>query len=172
MRPKSIAPVTHVRVVRPLLGWRRAELEQVCAAAGVTPAADPSNHDPKYERVRVRQAMSEAGWLDPGRSRDPQPISPMRTRHSIGPPSSMDPRGRRSAGRNPVQPERRAGRDPPAHRHRAIRKLASEGGAELRGPELDRLLSSLRNEETVTLRVCSAVAAPSGASPKAPARSA
>src|SRR5207253_8925782 len=55
-----------VRVIRPLLGWRRIELEQICTVAGVTTVADPSNQDSKYERVRVRQAMSEAGWLDPG----------------------------------------------------------------------------------------------------------
>src|SRR5205085_2304338 len=42
MRPRSVSPGAHVRLVRPLLGWRRAELEQVCAAAGVTPALDPS----------------------------------------------------------------------------------------------------------------------------------
>ena len=52
-------------VVRPLLGWRRAALEQICADAGVTPAADPSNDDEQFERVRVRKALAETDWLDP-----------------------------------------------------------------------------------------------------------
>src|SRR4051794_14593028 len=33
MRPRSVSPGAHVRLVRPLLGWRRAELEQICARA-------------------------------------------------------------------------------------------------------------------------------------------
>src|SRR5438270_2679511 len=45
MRPRSVSPGAHVRLVRPLLGWRRSELEQVCSAAGLTPVADPSNLD-------------------------------------------------------------------------------------------------------------------------------
>src|SRR3954454_965350 len=43
MRPRSVAPGTHVRLLRPLLGWRRAEFQRVCADAGLTPASDPSN---------------------------------------------------------------------------------------------------------------------------------
>src|SRR4051794_27035418 len=66
MRPRSVSPGAHVRLVRPLLGWRRAELEQVCSAAGVTPAADPSNEDERFERVRVRHALAGLDWLDAG----------------------------------------------------------------------------------------------------------
>src|SRR3954462_8328860 len=32
MRPRSVSPGAHVRLVRPLLGWRRAELEGICSA--------------------------------------------------------------------------------------------------------------------------------------------
>ncbi len=52
-------------VVRPLLAFRRAELAQVVAAAGIDAAQDPSNHDPHYDRVRIRQALAGADWLDP-----------------------------------------------------------------------------------------------------------
>src|SRR5206468_9371626 len=56
MRPRSVSPGAHVRLLRPLLGWRRAELEDICAATGLTPVADPSNQDARFERVRVRRA--------------------------------------------------------------------------------------------------------------------
>lgn len=49
---------------RPLLGWRRAELAAVVAAAGLTPVADPSNEDPAFDRVAMRRRLAEASWLD------------------------------------------------------------------------------------------------------------
>ncbi|XUU61901.1 tRNA lysidine(34) synthetase TilS [Erythrobacter sp. HA6-11] len=54
-----------LRLVRPLLGWRKAELEAVVSTAGIEPARDPSNRDPQFDRVRMRDALAEAEWLDP-----------------------------------------------------------------------------------------------------------
>jgi len=51
-------------LLRPLLGWRRSELEEICATAAVQPAIDPSNDDSKFERVRVRRSLAGADWLD------------------------------------------------------------------------------------------------------------
>lgn len=65
MRPLGRVPGSGLPLVRPLLSWRRAELEQVCAAAGLEPATDPSNLDLHYERVRVRRDIGAVGWLDP-----------------------------------------------------------------------------------------------------------
>jgi tRNA(Ile)-lysidine synthase len=65
MRAKASVPGSAIPLLRPLLGWRRAELEAICAAAGVAPVADPSNDDEQYERIRVRDALGEAEWLDP-----------------------------------------------------------------------------------------------------------
>ena len=53
------------RVVRPLLGWRRAELEAIVAGAGLMPVDDPSNRDPRYDRARLRSALADADWIDP-----------------------------------------------------------------------------------------------------------
>ena len=53
------------RVRRPLLGWRKAELEGVVRDAGLTPVADPSNDVTRFDRARVRRAIGEADWLDP-----------------------------------------------------------------------------------------------------------
>ncbi|MBB3359255.1 MULTISPECIES: tRNA lysidine(34) synthetase TilS [unclassified Novosphingobium] len=51
-------------LLRPLLGWRRAELAAVVASAGVVAADDPSNQDTRFERVRVRFGLAGAAWLD------------------------------------------------------------------------------------------------------------
>ncbi len=53
------------RVLRPLLGWRRAELEAVVAAAGFEAVADPSNRDEKFDRARLRRQMAGVEWIDP-----------------------------------------------------------------------------------------------------------
>jgi len=53
------------RLCRPLLAWRRAELEALVEAAGIEPVRDPSNCDEAYDRARVRRLMAEAPWLDP-----------------------------------------------------------------------------------------------------------
>src|SRR5256885_8672082 len=37
MRRRSISPGAHVRLIRPLLGWRSTELEQVRSGTGLTP---------------------------------------------------------------------------------------------------------------------------------------
>lgn len=56
-----------VRVLRPLLGVRRADLEQVLAAAGVEPRFDPSNADPTFRRNALRhEIMPKLREIDPG----------------------------------------------------------------------------------------------------------
>ena len=56
-----------VQLVRPLLGWRKAELAELAAAAGVEPVDDPSNRDPRHDRVRMREWLRRADWADPER---------------------------------------------------------------------------------------------------------
>ena len=53
------------RIVRPLLGWRRAELDAIVAACGVSAIDDPSNHDDRYDRARLRKSLAQADWIDP-----------------------------------------------------------------------------------------------------------
>lgn len=48
-----------VRLVRPLLAWRRAELAAI--VAGVETVDDPSNVDPRHDRTRVRALLAAAG---------------------------------------------------------------------------------------------------------------
>lgn len=54
-------------VIRPLLGWRRAELAGVVAAAGVDPVEDPSNVSDRFDRARLRKKLAGIDWLDPDR---------------------------------------------------------------------------------------------------------
>jgi tRNA(Ile)-lysidine synthase len=54
-------------LIRPLLGWRKSDLEQLVANAGLTPVDDPSNRDPRHDRSRIRQLLNEAEWADPAR---------------------------------------------------------------------------------------------------------
>lgn len=54
-----------ITLLRPLLGWRKAELAAVVAAEGLVAADDPSNADPTFDRARLRAALAETAWLDP-----------------------------------------------------------------------------------------------------------
>ena len=64
VRARSSLPGVPVMLVRPLLGWRRADLAQVVDDAGVTAADDPSNADERFDRARLRKALAHADWLD------------------------------------------------------------------------------------------------------------
>jgi tRNA(Ile)-lysidine synthase len=57
--PRSIAGMRAWRTPwgRPLLGVRRADTEQTCRSAGLTPWQDPHNSDPAFTRVRLRREV-------------------------------------------------------------------------------------------------------------------
>ena len=65
VREQGMVEGCDVPVIRPVLGFRRAELAQVLAEAGVAVAHDPSNEDTRFERVRMRAALADTAWLDP-----------------------------------------------------------------------------------------------------------
>jgi len=54
-------------IVRPLLGWTRLELAGIVAAAGLTPASDPSNGDPRFDRVAIRAFLAQNPQFEPAR---------------------------------------------------------------------------------------------------------
>jgi len=153
IRPRSVSPGAHVRLVRPLLGWRRSELDQVCIAAGVSPVADPSNKDERFERVRVRRSLAALDWLDAGAVAQSATIL-------ADADAALDWAMREEWDRSVH--EKRGSiiyrlSDVPAEIvrrivARAIRRLATEGDREPRGPELTRLVAALSAGETATLR--------------------
>ena len=59
--------VKGVKLVRPLLAWRKAELAALVAQAGVEAVDDPSNRDPRHDRVRMREWLRRAEWANPER---------------------------------------------------------------------------------------------------------
>ena len=55
------------RIVRPLLGWRHAELVALCAAQGIVTIDDPSNVSDRFDRARLRKNLAGVDWLDTDR---------------------------------------------------------------------------------------------------------
>lgn len=64
VRARGLVPGTRLPLLRPLLGWRRAELAGVVEAAGLVAVDDPSNRDDRFDRARIRKAIAGADWLD------------------------------------------------------------------------------------------------------------
>ena len=56
-----------VKLIRPLLDWRKSELEDVVSQAGLVAVDDPSNRDPKHDRSRVRRWLDQFEGADPAR---------------------------------------------------------------------------------------------------------
>ena len=153
IRPRSIAAGTEVRLLRPLLGWRRSELQQVCADAGLTPVVDPSNKDEKFERVRMRRALGDAEWIDSAAvARSAANLADADSALDWAMRREWKRAARESSGLITYRPG-----DTPREilrriAARAVRKLASEGDKDLRGAELDRLLTTLTEGGSATLR--------------------
>jgi tRNA(Ile)-lysidine synthase len=53
------------RIARPLMTWRKSELVDLVETQGIEAVDDPSNHDDRYDRARLRRALEQATWLDP-----------------------------------------------------------------------------------------------------------
>lgn len=67
MRP--LLDLGGVVLSRLFLGVARSRLAATTAAAGLTPVDDPMNHDPRFDRTRMRQLLPllRAGGIDPER---------------------------------------------------------------------------------------------------------
>lgn len=52
-------------VLRPLLGWRRAELMAVVERQGLPHVHDPSNENMRFDRAALRARLAGVDWLDP-----------------------------------------------------------------------------------------------------------
>ena len=154
MRPLSTVPGSDLPLLRPLLGWRRSELEAVCAGAGAFPVDDPSNADDRFERVRVRRALGEMGWLEPEMlARSAANLACADQALDWAAAQEWE-RAVTSSGEEVVY---RLESAPPEIRRRivsrAIAMLGSEGDCDtLRGAEIDNLLATLGSGGRATLR--------------------
>ena len=64
-RSETLADGRQVMVLRPLLGWRRSALRAIAEGAGLPFVDDPSNADPRYDRVRMRELLRGQDGIDP-----------------------------------------------------------------------------------------------------------
>lgn len=155
MRPLASVPGhPDLRLARPLLGWRQSELAAVCAAASVKPFADPSNEDHRHERVRVRQALAEADWLNPqALARSAANLAD--ADDAVEWAAAME--WTRFATFEQDQVAYRPSNAPSEIVRRIVARAVEELGTEgepddLRGRELDRLIAELEAGRTATLR--------------------
>ena len=172
MRAVVRAPTNGAALVRPLLGWRRSELEQICTDAGLSPAVDQSNADDQFERVRIRKALANIDWVEPQAiARSAANLAQAdvalhwATDVEWGRAVKFGPNGLAYTLTDaPREIRRRIVR-------RAVLRLATEGnGAEIRGPELERLVTVLTNGGKATLRGVQCVGGKQWRFAKAPAR--
>jgi tRNA(Ile)-lysidine synthase len=158
MRPISPVPGhPTIRLVRPLLQWRKSELEAVCASAGVAPLRDPSNGNAEFERVRTRAYLLQAEWLDAAAlARSARSLADAdcaidwATQREWNAAVAIGDRQARYRPEAPAEIQRRV-------LIRIVDQLATEGLGEPRGQEIGRLLETLREGKTATLRGVSCV---------------
>lgn len=172
MRRIRNLPNSNLRLARPLLKWTHPMLEKLCEIAGLTPAADPSNEDRQFERVRVREFLAGADWLDPSKL--------AKTASNIGQAdaalrwSAQQEWGRRVTEDGDKTTFDAAGLPPELGRRivrSIINKMKTEGKAlDLRGRELDTVLKMLKRGRKVTLRGVLCAGGSSWTFKKAPAR--
>jgi len=171
MRALATVPGSKLPLLRPLLQWRRHELEQICEEAGVSPVHDASNDDARFERVRIRGALAGSDFLDPEALAS--------SAAHLGEADAALEWAADEQWANAVQSGgngvlyRPDGVPQEIRRRivsRIIGQLASEGNGELRGRELDRLLDVLDAGGTATLRGVLGVGGPQWRFTRAPRR--
>jgi len=138
-----------VWLLRPLLGWRKTELEVIVAAAGIVPARDPSNHASRFDRTAARALLAQTPWLDPQRVaasashlRDVEAALDDTTRRFVAQTVRVTARGVAfTPGDAPREIVRRA----------LILLFSEHFGASPDGPGLARLMAVLAEGGTATL---------------------
>jgi tRNA(Ile)-lysidine synthase len=154
MRPRSLVPGSDIPLLRPLLGWRRSELADVCERNGLQPASDPSNEDEQFERVRLRRALAQAEWLDP-RSLASTAANLRAADEALqwAVEKEWDAAVTNGSAGIAYRPTEAPSEIRRRIVSRAVLTLGTEGEcAELRGRELDRLLRVLAGGKTATIR--------------------
>ena len=154
MRPSATVPGSEIPLLRPLLGWRRAELKAICATAGLVPAADPSNVDKRYERARVRSALNEADWLNPEAvARSAAHLASADQAIEWATEQEWDRAVTMGDRQIAYRPSRAPSEIVRRIVGRAVAALAHEGSGEtLRGRELEPVIEALEGGRTSTLR--------------------
>jgi len=168
---RAVRRLDGIDLVRPLLSWRRSELERICWAAGLQPVRDPSNENERFERVRVRKALAGADWLDvESIVRSAANLADAELALEWAADAEWGWAVRESCGEIVYRPTEAPAEIQRRLVIRAVCALATEGDSQLRGPEIDRLLEALEAGRTATMRGVLCSGGDSWRFTKAPAR--
>lgn len=159
----GIRPVQRIgglTVLRPLLGWRKAELVHLVASAGIEPADDPSNRDPRFDRAAARKLLRATPDLAPERlARSAAACRAAADALDWAEQQLATERLRCAGGTVSLDPAELPGELKRRLLRRALRITASGlASDDLRG--VDRLLAALEAGETATLAGVRAVGGP------------
>jgi tRNA(Ile)-lysidine synthase len=152
---RAISPlpvsVSGAVLVRPLLGWRRLELEEVVRTAGFEAVSDPSNEDTRFDRVRIRRWISGNPMLEAERlARSAAALAEADAALGWTADRLWEQRAQVSGNEIRLDPA-----ELPAElkRRLVLNTLSRLGqGAAPRGEEVGRLLAALDQGATATLR--------------------
>ncbi len=138
-----------VRVARPLLNWRKVELQAIVDASGHIAATDPTNHDPRHDRTAVRNLLAETPSLDAARLT-------ASAHHLAQAEDALDWTARRLAAERMTILDEQISLDAAALPEELARRLllmaiAQLGRPEPRGPDMARALATLLEGGTCTL---------------------
>ena len=168
VRARALVPGSQFALIRPLLWWRRSELMEVAAAAGLNAADDPSNRDDRFDRARLRKALTAADWLD-------VPAVAASAGHLAEADAALDWAARREwaecVAASPMGLTYRP-RAPKAVALKVLARIVAElGGGEARGGTIARLFDALTTNQPMSIGELVARATPDGWSfTKAPPR--
>lgn len=137
------------RLVRPLLGHRKAGLVALVRAAGIVPVDDPSNRDPRHDRTAARALFAATPWLDPARlAASAAHLAEAAAALDWAADRAWAERAVRSGDALTFDP---AGLPDELVRRLLVRALAGFGGPAPDGPEIARLKAALDAGRTATL---------------------
>ncbi|MBP6435645.1 MAG: tRNA lysidine(34) synthetase TilS, partial [Sphingorhabdus sp.] len=140
------------RVIRPLLGFTKAELVAVCDAHHVVPCEDPSNANPDFDRVQIREWLKSAPVLLDA-PRVARTVSALREAHEAleWMTAKLEPE-RVAVAENRATTLDTAGLPPEIVRRLLIRALQSQDAAIApRGDTIDRALETLKTGGRLTI---------------------
>ena len=137
-------------ILRPLLGWRRAELEAIVSQAGIEPVDDPSNRDERFDRVRMRRQLAQADWIEPlGLARSAAALAEAEEALNWAAERFWDQRSTSTKGSVQLDLDE----VPPELRRRLVYRALQtlRPGLEVRGGDLSRFISALETGGCSTL---------------------
>ncbi|HEX8401968.1 MAG TPA: tRNA lysidine(34) synthetase TilS [Allosphingosinicella sp.] len=153
IRPSRRQGVLHI--VRPLLGWTKAELVHLVARTGVEPIDDPSNREPRFDRTAARKLMADTALFDPRRlARTASAAREAEEALDWAAEQLLEDRLTAQGGEWRLDP---SGLPPAFKRRLLVRALAEVRAAHglpasaTAGPDQDRLLAALDSGATATL---------------------